>query len=371
MSSVERLDENPIIEISDSTGDSINHPSVIRVPEWVDNSLGKYYLYFSHKRGSYIRLAYADQIEGPWEIYEEGTLQLHQTPFTGHIASPDVHVDHEKEVIRLYYHGETRARDLLRSPWQNEPYRFERYGFRKREIPYRLLFNTGRIIYKTVSNLGNNFGGRSGTTSKTITESGTDTGETAQMSQFERTLWNWNLIPSPVQETRQVVSKDGINFQNSSPILGPSWFRVFEYEDRYYALARDGYLYSSSSPDKPFDRVRKLFDDHRHFGVQVVGTTLYVYYSRSRDDPEGIVRTEINLSSVPDEWVSGKTRTVLTPVCAYEGADINRDDSTQRGPAEHRNELRDPYVFTQGGKQYLFYALAGESGIGVAQMNPD
>jgi hypothetical protein len=47
---------------------NINGPAMIKVPEWVDNPLGRYYLYFSHHKGDYIKPAYADQPEGPWRI---------------------------------------------------------------------------------------------------------------------------------------------------------------------------------------------------------------------------------------------------------------------------------------------------------------
>ena len=30
---------------------NINGPSLVRVPEWVEDPLGKYYLYFAHHRG--------------------------------------------------------------------------------------------------------------------------------------------------------------------------------------------------------------------------------------------------------------------------------------------------------------------------------
>ena len=103
-----RLPENPLVAFSSSksVGDKINGPSVIRVPAWVDAPLGKYYMYFAHHKGKFIRLAYADEVSGPWTVYEPGTLQLSQTPlFQTHIASPDVHVDHEARVIRMYFHG--------------------------------------------------------------------------------------------------------------------------------------------------------------------------------------------------------------------------------------------------------------------------
>lgn len=90
----------------DSTiGENINGPSLIRVPAWVANPLGRYYLYFGHHQGRFIRLAYADDLHGPWRIHTPGTLQLAQTACAGHIASPDVHVDHENRQIVMYFHG--------------------------------------------------------------------------------------------------------------------------------------------------------------------------------------------------------------------------------------------------------------------------
>lgn len=102
-----RLAHNPIVtpELSSTLGDNINGPSLIRVPAWVEKPLGKYYLYFAHHQGKYIRLAYADQLEGPWKIYEPGTLHLDQVSLChDHIASPDVHVDAEKRQIAMYFH---------------------------------------------------------------------------------------------------------------------------------------------------------------------------------------------------------------------------------------------------------------------------
>jgi hypothetical protein len=54
-----RLEGNPIItpETSKSIGANINGPSLIRVPSWLHKPLGKYYLYFAHHQGKFIRLA--------------------------------------------------------------------------------------------------------------------------------------------------------------------------------------------------------------------------------------------------------------------------------------------------------------------------
>jgi hypothetical protein len=87
-------------------GDNINGPSLIRVPDWVPGRLGRYYLYFAHHHGTYIRLAYADDLLGEWTILPGGCLRLSEVPnVCGHIASPDVHVDDEARRIRLYFHG--------------------------------------------------------------------------------------------------------------------------------------------------------------------------------------------------------------------------------------------------------------------------
>ncbi len=115
---VERFEANPIIHremagLIGEEGENINGPSLIRVPEWLEDPLGTYYLYFAHHHGKYIRLAYADDLKGPWKIYEDGVLPVEQTPaYEGvrgdHVASPDVHIDDENQQIRMYYHADPR-----------------------------------------------------------------------------------------------------------------------------------------------------------------------------------------------------------------------------------------------------------------------
>ena len=52
-------------------------------------------------------MAYSDNIDGPYTIYENGPVQLNETTCKTHIASPDVHVDEKSGQIAMYYHGDT------------------------------------------------------------------------------------------------------------------------------------------------------------------------------------------------------------------------------------------------------------------------
>ena len=148
-----RLTEHPIIhaDLCRSIGTNVQGPSLIRVADWLPNPLGKYYRYFADHKGAYIRLAWANDLRGPWQIYSPGTLQLEQSCFLTepadipddmlsrlhdrsftlppadgvpsplasatmpHIASPDVHVRvnqlrdpaiyHEGDDVYLLYAG--------------------------------------------------------------------------------------------------------------------------------------------------------------------------------------------------------------------------------------------------------------------------
>ena len=118
---------DPIIHagLSASIGDNINGPSLIARPDWAPGP-GRYLLYFAHHYGRHIRLAWADTLQGPWHILEPGALHLSDTPFAQtppdlpqpdwayelgldayvpHIASPDVHLNHDKQRFEMLFHG--------------------------------------------------------------------------------------------------------------------------------------------------------------------------------------------------------------------------------------------------------------------------
>ncbi|MEM7022598.1 MAG: hypothetical protein AAF637_08375 [Pseudomonadota bacterium] len=117
MIEVRRLLDAPIIRahMDGRMGANINGPSLIRVPAWVQAPLGRFYLYFADHRGTYIRLAYADEVTGPWRMHEPGVLDLDESRFPvrhpggpehyAHIASPDLHVETDAGRLRMYFHG--------------------------------------------------------------------------------------------------------------------------------------------------------------------------------------------------------------------------------------------------------------------------
>ncbi|MBT8147602.1 MAG: hypothetical protein KJN90_12165 [Gammaproteobacteria bacterium] len=128
--------------MDDRMGGNIQGPSLIKVPDWVENPLGNYYLYFADHRGTYIRLAYADQLAGPWTIYTPGTLQLEDSYFPttcppcslapgasgslyAHIASPDVHVREDLQQIVMYIHGREEGRQVTRLALSTDGIHFE------------------------------------------------------------------------------------------------------------------------------------------------------------------------------------------------------------------------------------------------------
>lgn len=291
-----RLPSNPLITpvSSPTLGDNINGPSLIRVPDWIEAPLGRYYLYFANHSGKHIRLAYADALEGPWTIHEPGILPLSEAPlFDYHIASPDVHIDHPNQQILMYVHGPSRQ--------------------------------------------------------------------------------------ASGQHTALALSRDGLDFTLGDELLGKFYFRVWQWRDAWYALAKDwnsgwGRLYCSPDGRQSFEDGGPFLRRVRHTAVLVQGHHLLIFYSRKGDAPERILLSTVDLRPDWREWQPSQPLEVLRPEAPYEGIEYPNEPSSY-GSATNVRQLRDPGIFAEDGKLLLIYSYAGEMGLAAAwldiQLKPD
>jgi len=297
---VQRLPDNPIIHpnLSESIGENINGPSLIRVPDWLANPLGKYYLYFAHHSGKHIRMAYADDLTGPWRIYDPGVLQLEDSLFVGHVASPDVHVDHDQKRIRMYYHGPL---------------------------------------------------------------------EEANRRGLDDMLVDYPFPPS--QFSRVALSDDGLNFNILPEVITPFYLRVFEWDGWFYGITMPCRFYRSRDGLTNWEYGRQYFDARvRHCAVRLVGNQLEVYFSQREDCPEHIMMSRFMLEGDWLDWQHDEPISVLKPELDWEGADCDKQPSQTGAIHERVYQLRDPGIYEEDGRVYLIYSIAGESGLGIAEL---
>jgi hypothetical protein len=314
----ERFKNNPIIFsglLPSGDGDDINGPSMIKVPDWIPNKLGNYYLYFAHHKGKYIRMAYADKLEGPWKVYQPGTLhisdckvcdfgilnrgngQKHAGPEwddddVTHIASPDVLIDADHKELVLYFH----------CPIENR----EKYDG---------------------------------------------------------------------QYTLRAVSKDGIHFKADSMVLGFSYFRVFKWHNEFYAISRAGLVARSKDGKSEFEKGPNPFntlqtkDNYlRHSAIQLIEDTLFIFYSRIGDSPERILLSRMTLNNNWNSWLPSAPVDIARPDENYEGGDLPISPSVTGSYYGRVRQLRDPCVYMEQGKWFLLYSAAGESSIVIGEL---
>ena len=322
---VERLLNAPIItpDLHPSIGENIQGPSVIRIPEWVQNPLGAYYLYFADHKGTYIRLAFADDLLGPWRIHPPGSLQIADSYFlteppelapdvaerlrtaptnlghsrlveatTPHIASPDVHVDDENRRIVMYFHGLDGVRP--------------------------------------------DGGGR--------------------------------------QVSRVAISTDGISFEARPEPLGRTYMRALQHGGYTYIMSMPGQFYRSRDPLGGFEEGPRLFNPNmRHAALLKRGETLFVFWTQVGHVPERIQVSTIDISGDWTTWSETTGVEVLRPEFDWEGADAPLEPSVRSTAYGHVNQLRDPTIFedADSGRVFLLYAVAGESGIAIAEVHLD
>lgn len=266
--------KQPILSITGETGGNINGPSVIKVPNFIKDKLGKYYLYFAHHKGTNIRLAYSDSIEGPWKIHKEGTLQLSDTVCKDHIASPDVHITDNS--IKMFFHGDH---------------------------------------------------------------------------------------PNG-QSTFVAESSDGINFKASGTPTTPFYHREFNYLGDTYAICKNSNTNSIIYKKVGQDYIKEfeLLPKSRHTAILTEGNELSIFYSLVEEAPERIYVLKIIDWEVVDNYE------LTRPEIEFEGSLQPLVQSKFGMALGFSNQLRDPCIFQDEDKRYMFYCYGGESGITFGEL---
>lgn len=318
-----RLPQNPLITVasSPSLGDNVNGPSIIRVPSWIPNPLGRYYAYFGHHKGHFIRLAYADAIAGPWKIHEPGVLPVRDTAFFRpqpdppdgptdqfytHVASPEIYLDEARQRLVMWTHG-----------WWTNGQRWP------------LGLADARAWARE-----NGYG----------------------------------------QFTQSSASTDGLHFVRQPAITKVSYLRVFPLDGYLYGMARLGQLLRSKDPLATFETGPNPFaggpyaDRVRHVATLLRGRTLFVFFTGIGDAPERVLVSTIDLSGDWKGWQASAAVELLKPEAVYECPDLPNLPSAAGEIEGRARQLRDPGIFEEAGKTFLFYSICGEQGLAAATL---
>ena len=137
-----------------------------------------------------------------------------------------------------------------------------------------------------------------------------------------------------------------------------------------YVLAMPGQFYRSADGLGAFEAGPLLFNSNmRHSALLRRGDELLVFWTQVGDSPERILVSRIDISGPWEGWRDGPAQEVLRPEHDWEGADAPLRPSQRSVAYGHVNQLRDPAIFEEGGRTYLLYAVAGESGIAIAEVS--
>jgi len=139
-----------------------------------------------------------------------------------------------------------------------------------------------------------------------------------------------------------------------------------------YALAMPGQLYRSTDGLHAFEPGPTLFNPRmRHCAVMKRAGVLWVFWTQVGDAPERILLSCIDLSGDWHDWEQSAASEILRPERSWEGAGAPLIPSIRSTAYGQVNQLRDPAILEDEGRVYLFYAVAGESGIAIAEIFPD
>ena len=130
-----------------------------------------------------------------------------------------------------------------------------------------------------------------------------------------------------------------------------------------------GILFRSADGLTGFERGPTLFEPlMRHAALLKRGEELFVFWTRVTDAPERILVSRVLLRGDWRSWREEPAVEVMRPKRDWEGADCPVAPSWRSAINIRVNQLRDPCILEDEGRVFLFYAVAGEAGIAVAEL---
>lgn len=341
----ERLDANPIITAEmfvsagvPDDGKNINGPSLIRVPDWLPGEKradpkANYYLYFADHNGLYIRMAWAERVEGPYNLYKpgkgvlslqsdrcikrpqgKGTLVLlsEDLAIGGHVASPDVHVDDANRRFVMFFHAFEESRG-------DEG----KHGF---------------------------------------------TGPDKQP---------WSR--KEPQKTFVTSSVEGLDFnaEIQPKPLSIAYLRPFQVNGKWYGSAHMSILRAADPGDMFNTYEQRIYlmrgTGARHTAVRVgPDHAVTIFFSNMGGEPEHLQYLTIlgmAQSERSKQWKISEAASLLMPETAWEGGNLPLTTSEMGKSGEPARQLQDPAYFRDtDGSEYLLYSAAGEKAIAIARL---
>ncbi len=305
------INDEPIIDVKKDLrlNGNANGPSLIKIPTWVKKPIAKYYLYFAHHKGKSIRLALADSLTRPWRLSEISALELKDSLFA---INPPRDCDLDEGV----------KHDIAKGDDGNYPH----------------IASPDVVIDEARQQIRLYYHGR---------------------------------LADGTQATRVAISEDGINFIAQPEILGLPYFRVFKYQDYYYAMAMPGVLYRSLNGLDNFETGAMATSfSIRHFAFLQHDDKWFVFSTRVGDAPERILCSALLTNGDWHNWKLGPETEIHRPEKNWEGANLPCLPSKYGAVMNAVNQLRDPAIYCEKENIYLLYSVAGEQGIAIGELTP-
>ena len=177
------------------------------------------------------------------------------------------------------------------------------------------------------------------------------------------------------QFTQSAQSSDGLHFVARPAISKTSYLRVFPDGDYLYGIARLGLVLRSKDVLGTFEAGPNLFRDGpyadrvRHVAMVRRGGVLHVFFTAIGDAPERIMMSTVDVRNDWANWKASAAVAVLGPEAPYECPtlpNLPSEAGDVKGPVR---QVRDPAVFEENGRTFLFYSVCGEQGIAAAEVS--